>query len=198
MGDEGKGRGGWPPATVGIVRRLFGRGEGPIAVIWVIVALASAGIVVLDFVSGPFVRFPIAFVLPVLVAARWSPRLAYALAVGAPALRLLSRATWDVPWPWSITAANAVIYALVLVAVARLMEKFVEQREELARLRVLTTICAYCKKVRTPTGSWEPIEAFVERSGPIDFSHTYCPDCVREHHPDCVDAIEPIEEPRVR
>jgi len=172
---------------------LFGEAAHTTLAVKAAIVGVVAAVAVIDLASGPFVRFPIAFVLPVLITASRSRFWGYLLAAASPVPRLLFRSVWEVPWPWSATVANAAVQIGVLVALAWLVRRVVEQRRLIARLRELTTICAYCKKVRTPEGSWEQIESFVARRDLVDFSHTYCPACLRQHHPEQADLVEAEE-----
>jgi K+-sensing histidine kinase KdpD len=56
--------------------------------------------------------------------------------------------------------------------------------EEIKTLRGILPICAYCKKIRTETGSWVELENYVRKHSRAEFSHGICPGCVREHHAD--------------
>ena len=48
----------------------------------------------------------------------------------------------------------------------------------------LLPICATCKRIRDPTGSWQEVEHFIERHSAAHFSHTVCGVCARQAHPD--------------
>ena len=41
-------------------------------------------------------------------------------------------------------------------------------------------ICAQCKAVRTSADNWIPIEDYIVRKSPVQFSHGYCPRCARK------------------
>jgi PAS domain S-box-containing protein len=52
------------------------------------------------------------------------------------------------------------------------------QREaELARLRGMLPICAWCKKVRDDDGYWRSVEEYISNHSAVDFSHGICPRC---------------------
>lgn len=156
---------------------------------FIAIALLAAGVAVVDLLSGPFVWLPIAFVIPVLLAARLGNAWAYALAFLAPLPRIAFQAFWTAPWPWTATAVNGLVSLGVLLTTANLMARIAQQRQVIARLRELVPICAFCKKVRAPTGEWERVEQFVSRRQSVDFSHTYCPECLVEHFPDQADLL---------
>ena len=65
--------------------------------------------------------------------------------------------------------------------------KFVERKQmadETSSFRGLLPICATCKRIRDPTGSWHEVEYYVEQHSAARFSHTICGICARQAHPD--------------
>ncbi len=56
--------------------------------------------------------------------------------------------------------------------------------EEIKTLRGILPICAYCKKIRTDSGSWVQVEKYIREHSEAEFSHGICPTCVREHYAD--------------
>ncbi len=42
------------------------------------------------------------------------------------------------------------------------------------------TVCCTCKRIQDPEGDWVPEEYFFHRQFDLDFSHGYCPDCLRK------------------
>lgn len=55
---------------------------------------------------------------------------------------------------------------------------------EIKTLRGIVPICAFCKKIRNDKGYYESVEEYIEKHTHAEFSHGYCPDCVREHFPE--------------
>jgi PAS domain S-box-containing protein len=51
-------------------------------------------------------------------------------------------------------------------------------------IRGLLPICATCKRIRDPKGSWQEVEQFIEEHSAAHFSHTVCGVCARQAHPD--------------
>jgi K+-sensing histidine kinase KdpD len=54
----------------------------------------------------------------------------------------------------------------------------------LDRVRVLSgllPICASCKKIRDPKGSWQQLEAYIRSHSDAEFTHGLCPECAREY-----------------
>lgn len=50
---------------------------------------------------------------------------------------------------------------------------------ELMTLRKLLPICAVCKRIRTDQDYWMALESYFQVHGNVDFSHSYCPDCIK-------------------
>jgi PAS domain S-box-containing protein len=55
------------------------------------------------------------------------------------------------------------------------IQKAMEER--IRKLEGLVPICAGCKKIRRSDGSWEEIEAYLNRRSNMDFTHSLCPSC---------------------
>jgi PAS domain S-box-containing protein len=58
-----------------------------------------------------------------------------------------------------------------------------EQFVDLAILRGLLPMCAWCRKVRDGDGHWTSLEAWVHEHSEATFTHGMCPDCQRTHGP---------------
>jgi ligand-binding sensor domain-containing protein len=58
-------------------------------------------------------------------------------------------------------------------------------------LRGLFPICASCKKIRDDKGYWSQIEGYVREHSEAEFSHSICPDCIRDLYPDYAEPGEP-------
>lgn len=56
--------------------------------------------------------------------------------------------------------------------------------DEVKTLRGILPICSYCKKIRNDEGYYEQIEWYIHKHSGVDFSHTICPTCMKEHHPE--------------
>jgi PAS domain S-box-containing protein len=60
-----------------------------------------------------------------------------------------------------------------------------EMREnELKTLRGLLPICVKCKKIRDDEGYWNQIEIYLKKHADVDFTHGFCPDCMKELYPE--------------
>ncbi len=56
-------------------------------------------------------------------------------------------------------------------------ERVLNLQEELAHLRGLLSICAYCKAIRDEHDAWVPVERYIQERTPAFFSHGICPRC---------------------
>jgi hypothetical protein len=50
---------------------------------------------------------------------------------------------------------------------------------EIKTLRNIVPICSHCKLVRTNDGHWHEVEVYVRQHTQVDFSHGFCPDCMK-------------------
>ncbi len=66
-----------------------------------------------------------------------------------------------------------------------------EDVTELAALRRIVPICAYCRKVRDDKEYWQNVELYCGRQLDVDFSHGICPDCFKRIHPEFADHAAP-------
>ena len=55
---------------------------------------------------------------------------------------------------------------------------------QVKQLSGLLPICSYCKQIRDDKGYWNQIEKYLRDHSGADFSHSICPECAEEHHPD--------------
>ena len=51
---------------------------------------------------------------------------------------------------------------------------------KIKRLRGLLPICASCKKIRDDKGYWNELEAYISEHSEAEFSHGFCPDCMKK------------------
>jgi PAS domain S-box-containing protein len=56
--------------------------------------------------------------------------------------------------------------------------------DEVKTLRGILPICSFCKNIRNDEGYYEQIEGYIHKHSGVDFSHTVCPDCMKEHYPE--------------
>lgn len=149
---------------------------------WIGLAVLTVGI---DYLLGPFVQFPIVFVVPVALAAWFSGRgWGLVLAVLLPLARLGFTLTWEVPWGVGYSLLNLLIRVAVLATLAVLVDRTARQGRELAKrvgeLEGLLPICSACKKIRDEHDVWHPVESYVAARSAASFTHGYCPACAKQ------------------
>ncbi len=63
-------------------------------------------------------------------------------------------------------------------------------RATIKRLEGLLPICSYCRKIRQDGGDpkdphdWQPLEAYISEHSQADFTHSICPECLKEIYPE--------------
>jgi integral membrane sensor domain MASE1 len=61
-----------------------------------------------------------------------------------------------------------------------LIQRLEHTLAEVKTLRGLIPMCAWCKKIRSDTGSWEQIETYIRDHTEAEFSHGICPECFQK------------------
>ena len=138
--------------------------------------LLGSGILLIDLLTGPYLLFPVLFILPVYLSAWYCcTRLAYAMAVLLPFGRFLIAEFVDVPSPLIYNCANALIRVAVLVLIAYLVGRTARQTRELQdRVTSLVTICAWSRTVEYQ-GEWLSFEEYLKRRFNISTTHGISP-----------------------
>jgi len=128
-----------------------------------------------DFLTGPFLLFPVLFIVPVSLAAWfYSTRWAYVLAVLLPIGRCLI-ADMENQAPLIYSVANALIRVGVLAFMAYLVGRTARQTRELReKVAGLVTMCAWSKTVEYQ-GEWLSFEEYLKRRFNVDTSHGISP-----------------------
>jgi hypothetical protein len=144
----------------------------------------SAGILILDLLTGPYIQVAILFVFPVALATWSQGRLAGSvLAVALPLVRLpFFYYVWHVPSTWALEAADTAVDVAVLVALAWVIDYIARQRRELHVLEGMLPICGFCKRIRDESGGWRQLERYIAERSEAQFSHTFCPDCGKKQY----------------
>jgi hypothetical protein len=163
----------------------------------------SAGVLALDIATGPFIQFPITFVAPVGLGAWYLGRktgVGYAVALVGCRLAIALGLESEVGSTWS-ALVNAGIRLVVLVALAVLLDQVAWQRRTLAArvqmLEGILPICSFCKKIRRPDGTWEPVESYISNHAAVTFSHGFCEACGRDQYPEFLaTSIDPRRGPQ--
>jgi len=151
-------------------------------------ALISAVILVVDYLTGPYIQFPILFVVPVALATSLHGLVGgISVAVLMPTLRLLFYFVWRVPVGWALETADTLVDVVILCGFALLVDRILRQEREIRVLEGMLPICSFCKRIRQEDGSWRQLESYITERSAARFSHTFCPQCGRTHYPDLVD-----------
>jgi len=152
---------------------------------WLIISVV---LVVSDYVSGPFIQFPVVYLIPISLASWYNGRSwGLGLAVILPLIRLLfGVALWKIPWTWIDAGVNCVIRIVVFSLFAILIDRAAERTRELSKevkmLNGLLSICSSCKKIRDESGEWQPIERYIAQRSDASFSHGLCPECSKKYY----------------
>jgi hypothetical protein len=59
-----------------------------------------------------------------------------------------------------------------------------ESLENVKLLTGLLPVCTSCKKIRDDSGSWHPMESYIQTRTDARFSHGFCPECMWKLYPD--------------
>jgi K+-sensing histidine kinase KdpD len=155
-------------------------------ILWTLLAML---VLAIDYLTGPFIRFPIMYLIPICLIA-WVNGFRWALvfAVAMPLVHLSFRKFWVTPFRFYDAIVNTAILIVVFVVFSYLVNKVGVQKRELEKeirtLEGILPICSFCKKIRNQENTWEPFEGYISRHTEAEFSHGMCPDCARKHYPD--------------
>jgi hypothetical protein len=152
---------------------------------WIGVAVI---LLVADYFSGPFIQFPITYLIPISLASWYSGRRwGVALSIAMPLVRFFYNiALWTIPWTAVEASVNCLIRITVLslfsILVARSAVKTKQLSKEVDLLTGLLPICSFCKKIRDDKNQWQPIESYISQRSDASFSHGLCPECMQKHY----------------
>lgn len=153
--------------------------------------LVAAIILLIDFSTGRYIRFPIFYVLPIWMAAwRNKKNLAFALALFLPAARFGIYYFWHVEEVY-ILLSNTLIAELALILYAYLMIRVRWQTNALKikvkKLEGILPICSSCKRIRNEKGEYEQVDRYISEHSDALFSHGLCKECTRKLYPEYSD-----------
>lgn len=60
----------------------------------------------------------------------------------------------------------------------------VEDISDIIFLKGLIPICSSCKEIRADDGYWKRIETYIEDLTDVEFTHDFCPKCIKKLYPD--------------
>jgi len=141
-----------------------------------------------DYFSGPFIQFPVTYLIPVALASWYNGKgwgLAYAILL--PLVRWgFNNVAWTIPWSITEASVNALIRIAVLSSFALVIDRTSTQTRILSKhvqmLEGLLPICSYCKKIRDESDEWQPMEKYIQARTAAKFTHGICPDCLRKNY----------------
>jgi hypothetical protein len=145
-------------------------------------------LLVADYYSGPFIQFPITYLIPVSIVSWFNGRRwGFLFALVMPLIRLLFNLVfWHIPWTYVEASTNALIRIVVLSSFVVLIDRTANQTRKLAThvdlLEGLLPICSFCKKIRDKDNQWQKLEKYISERSDASFTHGLCPDCAREHY----------------
>jgi len=64
-----------------------------------------------------------------------------------------------------------------------LIKELQEALAQVKQLNGLLPICGHCKKIRDDKGYWTQVEFYISDHADVDFSHSICPECMKEKYP---------------
>jgi hypothetical protein len=155
------------------------------AVHWIMMA---AAILLVDYSTGPFVQFPILFVIPVALATATHGRGGgIGVAAVLPLLRLSFFLRWPLQSSWILEGIDTAVDIAILIGFSFLIDRILQQQRAIRILQGLLPICGFCKKIRNENGEWRQLESFITERSNARFSHTFCQECGRQHYAEMMD-----------
>jgi hypothetical protein len=150
--------------------------------------VASVAILLVDYSTGPFIQFPILFVIPVALATATHGR-AGGIGVAAilPLLRLSFFLHWPLPSSWILEGIDTTVDIVILIGFSSLIDRILQQQRAIKVLQGLLPICGFCKKIRDEKGEWRQLESFITERSSAQFSHTFCQECGRKYYAGMID-----------
>jgi hypothetical protein len=137
-----------------------------------------------DYFSGPIIQFPIAYVVPILLATWYSGRAwGVSLAVLLSLVRLTFSHAWNEPLLDGVVAINLLIRLIVFVGLALLVNHVASLVREIRVLEGILPICSNCKKIRMQDGTWSEMEEYISKHSEAEFSHGLCQQCAEKMYP---------------
>ncbi len=139
--------------------------------------LGCIGLMLLDRVTGPYVRVSLAFVVPVALAAyRWNWMIGLTVGVVLGSSRVWLVLGSDAPWLVLPELANLAMSLLLFAVVAVVAQRFGRRWERAGRTH-LFAVCGGCGRIREGEGHWQRFERLVSDMTTARFAHTVCPEC---------------------
>lgn len=155
---------------------------------------------VIDYLTGYEVAFSIFYLIPIslstwLVRRQTGLLMSVASALSWLIIDLLAGHFYSHPvipyWSATVRLGFFLIVTYALAALKASQERkeglIAELQTALAKVKLLEgilPICSFCKKIRDKNDKWYTMEGYVTSHSEAQFSHTFCPDCAKEHYPE--------------
>jgi len=145
-------------------------------------------ILAFDYVYGPQIRFPILFIIPILLASWYvSKNFALALAVILPLIRFCFNLFREIDITLFESAINAVLRITAFVLIVYLTNYVIQSQtleKRVKKLEGLLPICSFCKRIRSADNEWIRLEQYIANHSEAQFSHGLCRDCAKKYYSD--------------
>ena len=140
-----------------------------------------------DYFAGPFIQFPVTYLIPISLASWYSGRrwgLAFSFTM--PLTRFVFNiAFWTIPWTIVEASVNCtiriIVFTLFSILIDRLAIRTRALNKEVDLLTGMLPICSFCKKIQDDN-QWQPIETYISKRSEASFSHGVCPECMEKHY----------------
>jgi hypothetical protein len=153
-------------------------------------------LIIADYFAGPFIQFPITYLIPVTLASWYNGRWwGLVFAVILPMVRFVFNiAAWSIPWTTTEATINALIRIIVLSSFAIIIDRTARQTAALSKevqmLEGLLPICSHCKKIRDQNDEWQVMEKYIMARSAATFTHGICPECLQKFYGDTAGRIK--------
>jgi DNA-binding response OmpR family regulator len=81
-------------------------------------------------------------------------------------------------------------------ALAGKVDELEEALAHVKQLQGMLPICMHCKKIRDDEDTWHRVETYIEKHSEAMFTHSLCEECMAEHYPNQVGALERVKAAR--
>jgi hypothetical protein len=164
--------------------------------ILVIIAVSVIVLGYIDYVTGYELGFFVFYFLPIAFAA-W--RLGF---TSSYIIAILSAIVWFLADIYSAHPYSSIVlgfwntiirltsFLIIAYSTSKIRFLLAEEREtaqglrdalsQIKTLSGLLPICASCKKIRDDEGYWNQLEAYIEEHSEAEFTHGFCPDCMKK------------------
>ena len=154
-------------------------------------------LLILEYMSGALIQFPIVLVVPVILASWFcAPYIGYIFAVGMAVIRLSFNFFWDDQLALEPEIIHAIINVCIFLFLAYITGKAVRKTQEAKLLQGILPVCTFCKMIRDKDDKWYPIEDYIEKYTDANFSHGICPECAQFHYGDILNKTNKTAQPR--